>query len=50
MGTLLSVTPWGYQFITGARSIMNVKERGANGVDVSLFTSRPAQAVTVSFF
>jgi hypothetical protein len=47
--TLRAVTPWGSQFVTGARSIMNVKKvRGADSGDVSRCTSRPAQAVTVS--
>jgi hypothetical protein len=45
----VSVTPWGSQFIMGARSVMNVKQtRGDDGGDVSRYTSGPAQAVTVS--
>jgi hypothetical protein len=37
-----SVTPWGSQFAMAARSIMNVKVRGADGGDVSCRTSRPS--------
>jgi hypothetical protein len=44
-----SLTPWGSQFVTGARGIMDIKKtRGADGGDVSRCTSRPAQPVTVS--
>jgi hypothetical protein len=42
------LTLWRSQFVTVARSIMNVKKaRGADGGDVSRCTSIPAQAVTV---
>jgi hypothetical protein len=45
-----SVTQWGSQFVTGAKSIMNVqKARRAEGGDVSRCTSWHADAVTVSF-
>jgi hypothetical protein len=36
-----TVTPWGSQFAMAARSITNVKVRGADGGDVSCRTSRP---------
>jgi hypothetical protein len=48
-GATASVTPWGSQFVTGARSIMNVKKaRGEDGGDVSRCTSKPAPAVNIS--